>query len=533
MKTLIKTDASRAAVNGNLMKKMFALLLIILFPVSSIAQENQTVQNRPVVFRNVTLIDMRSEQPQPNMTVIVSGNRITNVSKKVKIPKDAQIIDAGGKFLIPGLWDMHTHALREDRIGAFFPLFIANGVTGIRDMAMPLANLELLKQWRKEIEQGTRTGPRIFASGATLGGVRPQLTITVTTEDEVRRAVATLKQKGADFVKVYSLLPRSLFFVVADEAKKEGLTFVGHVPVSVTATEASDAGLKSIEHLYGVLESCSTNEAEIRKEVEQAASNPDLWRAWGAVVRTTDSLYGRQAREKTYSREKCSALFDRFVKNGTWQCPTLVLRRAFALREDDSFRNDVRIRYMSQSEVNSWNVQTDTRNANLAAEEIANRKIRLEKETELVGEMHRAGVRILAGTDLGNPYVYPGFSLHDELALLVQAGLTPLEALQTATVNPAKFLGKEKELGTVEKGKLADLVLLDANPLEDIRNTARIAAVVTNGRYLAKADLQKLLSDVEAANSPETELNKKQSVLFDFGTAPNFEFLSNAARVCD
>jgi imidazolonepropionase-like amidohydrolase len=453
------------------------------------------------VFTHVTVIDVTGAPSKSEMTVVVAGNRIAAVGRTgiVRIPKDAQVVGASGKFLIPGLWDMHTHTLREDRIGAFFPLFIANGVTGIRDMAMPLENLELLKLWRKEIQEGRRVGPHIFASGATVGGVRPQLTFTVATEAEARRAVVTLKQRGADFIKVYSLLPRPLFFVVADEARKQRLTFVGHVPVSVTATEASDAGQKSMEHLYGILESCSTNEAEVRREVEQAARNPELWRAWGAVVRTTDRMYGRQAQENTYSKEKCAALFARFVKNDTWQCPTLVLRRAFALREDDSFRNDARLKYIPQSEVRIWDAPTDTRNANLTAEEIADRKIRLEKETALVGEMLRAGVKILAGTDLGNPYIYPGFSLHDEMVLLVQAGLTPLEALQTATINPAKFVGKEKELGTIERGKLANLVLLDANPLASISNTQRINAVVVNGRYLPKETLQKLLAEAEAA----------------------------------
>jgi imidazolonepropionase-like amidohydrolase len=254
-----------------------------------------------------------------------------------------------------------------------------------------------------------------------------------------------------------------------------------------------------MEHLYGILESCSANEAEARKEVEQAAKNSDTWSAWGAVVRTTDRLYGRQAREKTYSRAKCAALFARFVRNTTWQCPTLVMRRALALREDDSVRNDARLRFMPQSEVKGWNAPTDTRNANLTTEEIANRKIRLEKETELVREMRHAGVKILAGTDLGNPYVFPGFSLHDELALLVQAGLTPLEALQTATINPARFLGKEKELGTIGKGKLADVILLDGNPLKDINNTRKINAVVVNGRLLDRRALDKLLAQVEAA----------------------------------
>jgi imidazolonepropionase-like amidohydrolase len=482
------------------MRTILAQLLILLLPGLLLAQTTTIPPARPLVLTNVTVIDVTGEPSKSNMTVIVEGDRIAAVGKtgKVRLPRNAQVVDASGKFLIPGLWDMHTHTLREERVETFFSLFIVNGVTGVRDMGMPLKNLELLKQWRKEIQEGTRTGPRIVASGATLGGARPQLTFTVATEAEARQAVVTLKQRGADFIKVYSLLSRPLFFAVSDEAKKQGLTFVGHVPVSVTAAEASDAGQKSMEHLYGILESCSANEAEVRKEVERAANNPDTWSAWGAVVRTTDRMYGRQAREKTYSREKCAALFARFVRNGTWQCPTLVMRRALALREDDSFRNDARQRYIPQSEVKGWTGQTDTRNLNLTAEEITNRKIRLEKEAELVGEMHRAGVTILAGTDLGNPYVYPGFSLHDELALLVQAGLTPLEALQTATINPARFFGKEKEFGTIEKGKLADLVLLEANPLETIGNTQKIAAVVVNGRYLPKESLQRMLVDVEA-----------------------------------
>ena len=427
------------------------------------------------------------------MVVLIKGNKIKAVNKKIRISKEAIVTDGTGKYLVPGLWDMHTHALRAERIEAFFPLFIANGITGIRDMAMPLENLELLKQWRKEIETGNRIGPRIFASGATLGGARPQLTIRVANEVEARQAVVTLKQHGADFIKVHSLLHRALFFAAADEARKQGLDVVGHVPVGVSAAEASDAGMKSMEHLYGILECCSSNEEEVRKEVEQAAINPDTWAAWGAVVRTTDKLYGQQENKKTFSKEKTKSLFDRFVKNGTWQCPTLVMRRALALREDSSFKKDIRLNYIPRSDVNSWSPQTDTRNVNLSAQEITNRNIRLAKESELVGEMSRAGIKILAGTDLGNPYVYPGFSLHDELELLVQAGLSTMQALQTATINPARFFGREKELGTIEKGKIADLVLLDTNPLENISNTKKIAAVIINGRLLRRTDLDALL----------------------------------------
>jgi imidazolonepropionase-like amidohydrolase len=486
---------------GKLMREILALFLILLLHGLLLAQITAVSPPRPLVLTHVTVIDVTGAPSKSDMTVLVVGNRIAALGKsgKIKVPQGAQVVDATGKYLIPGLWDMHVHTLREERVETFFPLFIANGITGIRDMGAPLKSLELLTRWRKEIQQETRFGPRIFASGAVLGGARPQNTIAASNEAQARQAVITLKQNGADFIKVYSLLSRAAFFAAADEAKKQGLSFVGHVPISVTAVEASDAGQKSMEHLYGILEACSTNEAEVRKEIEQAAMNRDSWTAWGAIVRATDRLYGRQAREQTFSKEKCAALFARFVKNGTWHCPTLVMRRALALREDNSFKTDARLKYIPQSEANSWNPQNDTRNINLTAEEIADRKIHLEKETELVGEMHRAGVKILAGTDLGNPYIYPGFSLHDELLLLVQAGLTPLEALQTATVNPAKFFGQEKEFGTVEKGRIADLVLLEANPLANISNTQRIHAVIVNGRYLSRDALHKLLAEAEAA----------------------------------
>lgn len=486
------------------MKTITILLLLLLWPAALCAQPPQHGKPRPLVFAHVTVIDPVGATPaRVGMTVVIVGDRITGIGRsgRVRVPKNAQVVDATGEFLIPGLWDMHVHTLREERVGTFLPLFIANGITGVRDMGMPLKNLELLKRWRKEIEEGTRIGPRIVASGPTLGGARPQLTLSVKTEAEARQAIVTLKQSGADFIKVYSLLPRQAFFAAADEAKKQGLTFAGHVPVFVSAAEASDAGQKSMEHLYGILEACSTNEAEVRAEVERAAMNSDTWAAWGAVVRLTDRAYGRQAREQTFSRDKCDALFSRFVRNGTWQCPTLVMRRALAMRNDPAFTSDARLKYIPLSEVNGWNPRTDSRNKDLTADEIADRKIRLEKEAELVGKMHRAGVGILAGTDLGNPYILPGFSLHDELAMLVEAGLTPMDALRAATINAARFLGMSDALGTIEKGKLADLVLLEANPLADIRNTQKIRAVVTDGHLLDRNMLDGLLAGAEAATN--------------------------------
>ena len=484
------------------MKQLIIVLLMALMQAAIAgAQTNSAEKPQPLVFKNVTIIDVVNGKLKSGMFVLVAGNRIAGIGKKVIVPKDAKIIDASGKFLLPGLWDMHVHSLRAERVETFFPLFIVNGVTGIRDMGAPLKSLSLLKQWRAEIAAGARIGPRIFAAGSTLGGARPQNTFPAKNENEARHAVRTLRKEGADFIKVYSLLPRALFFAAADEAKKQGITFSGHVPGSVSVLEASDAGQKSMEHLYGMLEACSSDEAEIRKEVEQAGENTDTWAAWGNIVRTTDRLYGMQELEKTFNAEKCRAVYRRFVKNKTRQCPTLVMRRALAFRNDPAFTSDPRLKYFPMSESRGWNSPADTRNANLTAQEIADRKIRLRKESEMTGEMKRAGVELLAGTDLGNPYIYPGFSLHDELELLVEAGLSPLAALQAATINPSRFLGNEMELGTVEQGKLADLVLLDANPLESISNTKKINGVVVNGRFFDRGSLDKMLADAEAASS--------------------------------
>ena len=203
------------------MRKPGSLIFLLLVPLCCLAQN-------ALVIKDVSLIDMVDSNVRTGVTIIINGSTISSVGSKTTIPKNATVIDGKGKYLIPGLWDMHTHTLRPERIEVNFPLFIANGITGIRDMAMPLENLDLLKVWRREIREGTRIGPRIFASGATLGGARRQLTIPVTTEAEARQAVITLKQRGADFIKVVSLLPRAAFLAAADEARKQKLDIVGH-----------------------------------------------------------------------------------------------------------------------------------------------------------------------------------------------------------------------------------------------------------------------------------------------------------------
>ncbi|MGI8543522.1 MAG: amidohydrolase family protein [Aridibacter sp.] len=264
------------------------------------------------------------------------------------------------------------------------------------------------------------------------------------------------------------------YFAVADESKKLGIVFAGHVPFLVSARDVSNAGQKSIEHLTGIVETCSSKENELRNK------------EWTPEV--------GEEMIATYDAKKCLELFKLFAKNRTYHVPTAVLHRGMLFYDDENFRGDPNFKYIPNDILKEWSESPQLEN-NRSFDE---RKKHFAWMLDVIGSMHRAGVPFLAGSDNNNPFVIPGFALHDELELFVRAGMTPFEALRTATSNPAKYLEIEKSYGTVEKGKIANLVLLDANPLEDIRNTRKIAAVILNGKYLPGEKLKAMLDDVEA-----------------------------------
>ena len=473
------------------MKKLLAVLILAFVAGRLRAEPPKADPAKPLAITHVTVIDGTGAAAQPDMTVVIDGGRITALAKAstISLPAGKEFVDGAGKFLIPGLWDMHVHIVGP----SYLPLFLANGVTGVRDMHAFFP--ESIFKMRQETHEGKTLGPRIVAAGALIDGAKPFWpgSLTATNEEEGRKAVRSLKERGADFIKVYTKLPRPAYRAIADEAKKVGLPFVGHVPESISAAEASDLGQKSMEHLFGIFLACSADEEKLRREelegmeqLDNTAIRPLLGRI---QVRALDS----------YSEVKAKALFAKFAQNGTWQDPTLTVLRSLASRDDERFCNDPRLKYMLVFVRSGWNPKTGS--FQISAEGLAGLKRTYKSATRLVKAMHEAGVQFLAGTDVTNPYCFPGFSLHDELALLVsECKFTPMEALQCATRNPAKFLGKEKDLGTVEPGKIADLVLLEGNPLDDIRNTAKLAAVVVAGKLLPKAELEKMLREVEAAN---------------------------------
>lgn len=477
------------------MKKIFLLLIVLLLPQILAAQK------KLLVLTHVTVIDMTGAAPKPDMTVIINGNLISALGKsnKVRVPKNAQVIDASGKFLIPGLWDMHVHALQKERVDYFFKLFIANGVTGIRDTGTTEEGFAILAGLRKEIADGTRTGPRIIAAGRILDGAKPDVpknSIPFTNETEAREAVRFLKQSGADFIKVYSGIPREQYFAIIDEAKKQNIPVAGHIPMEVTSFEASDAGQKTFEHLGNILGSCSTLEPKTIYERANALVKPsgkpgDFSHIPARIAERT------RIELETYDERKCQSLFAKLAGNTTWQVPTLATKRPLSLVDDGTFFNDARMKYITPADLEAWKPENNFFLKYRTPEFIVQKKRLYQKELELTAAMHKAGVPFMTGTDIPGAYTYPGFSLHDELALFVEAGFTPMEALQAATRNPAEYLGELKSSGTIEKGKVANLVLLEANPLENIRNSRKIDSVIYNGKYLSKEILQKMLAEVE------------------------------------
>ena len=417
-----------------------------------------SVSAQSILFEHATVIDATGALPRADVSVSIAAGRIVSIGKNIPPAPGTRVVDASGKFLIPGLWDMHVHL---DPDGNALGALAANGITGIREMysGIPIATLAA---WRARPENPRIVAPG-FLDGILAARSRPDGYL-VQTAGQARLAVALLVDSGADFLKVYNSLTRDAYFAIAEESKRLGIPFVGHVPEAVSPAEASDAGQRSQEHLINILLACSTREEELRRQRIFTMHDPGIT---GFERGRQLGFPDPQGLFDTYDEAKAAALFKTFVKNATWHTPTLVLLQSH-LTDKARARSMPYMQDLSPEQFDNW---------------ISRIGLLLERYKKLVRDMHRAGVEFLAGTDTspGTPAL-PGISLHDELALLVESGFTPMEALQAATRNPARFLGKLQEMGTIEPGKLADLVLLDANPLDDIRNTRKINMVVLRGR---------------------------------------------------
>lgn len=468
-----------------------ALILSVLVAWPGAAQEI-------VAITPITVVDVTDGSLRPNRTVLVENSRIAAVGlvDQVAVPDSAKVVNGKDGYLIPGLWDMHVHGSRDGRAVRFWPLFLAHGVTGIRDAG---SYAESLLAWRARSERPGAVAPRIELASPFLTGDNPPPLPGMGGAFEARVAdaasavavVDSLAEQGLDVVKVYDGLPRKAYFAVAERTRELGMSFIGHVPLSVSLAEASDAGQKSFEHVTDVWTSCVDGGRAAWAEFAWASARHGP--ASDSALTARERLIGALAFSEPDPAE-CGPVLERMKANGTWLTPTLAL--LLGELQPRRFDDDPRMRWVPSSLQELWNARPRMPEEQEA--EIGQRMLTNAQRTVAIA--HDAGVPILAGTDASDmPYVFAGSSLHDELALLVEAGLTPLQALQTATLNPARFLNRIDDLGTVEEGKLADLVLLEANPLDDISNTRRIRAVVADGRLYRWVELDRLLAEVEAS----------------------------------
>jgi imidazolonepropionase-like amidohydrolase len=439
----------------------------------------------PLALTHVTVIDVERGSLRPDHTVLIAGNRIRAVapSAGLDVPAGARVVDATGKYLIPGLWDMHVHSATSAE--RHFPLFLAFGITGVRNMHTTVDTaLELTQAIKRGLSSGTLHGPRFLANGAIVDGPAPIYpnAVRLGSPAAARAAVDSLAAGGADFIKVYNRLPREVYFAVAEQAKRRGIPVVGHVPNAVRVAEAADAGQRSIEHVDALNFDCSAHGDSVRDAMRRRPPS-----GYQEFMRTQLVL------ARTQSLATCAPVIEALRRNGTWFVPTLMVFWAEA-HPDAALADSSVAALVPAEQLRQW--AAHAHDAPAWQRETA--RARFEAGHVAVGALERAGVSLLAGTDLGNPLLAPGYSLHQELGLLVDAGLTPLAALRTATLNPARFLEATDSLGTVDAGKLADLVLLEANPLDDITSTQRIAGVVSNGRYLDREALDALLATADA-----------------------------------
>jgi imidazolonepropionase-like amidohydrolase len=481
-------------------------IALILITVSSLfAQDTGTEHtlndSSGLAFTNVTVIDVEEGIAKPAMSVIINGDRIIAVGSvdEINIPAETDIIDASGKYLIPGLWDMHVH-FSSDQISreTVLPLFIANGVTGVRGLSGgcfgscsgPLSKpVSTVHKWREDIATGNLIGPRIIAAGPIIYGPGPGEPSSIespATEEHGRALARRHSEYGVDMIKVYDQIPADAFRGLVDEGKELGLPVVGHVPWEIGAVAAVQAGMRSIEHLYGVIDECSATVSEQRPALIEAYKAGDDLKVWLNLFQSMEN----------FSVAQCNSIYPELVKHDVWQVPTLVAGGRTASGVE--WRNHTGMNYLARPELEYW-VTTLAENAVSIPGGLASLPLLQYRIVLISMDMYRAGVPLLAGSDALSPGVFPGFGLHDELELLVQAGLTPAEALRAATLEPARYLESVVSQGTVDKEKVADLVLLDANPLENITNTQKIRAVVANGRYFDRRTLDKILKEAEKA----------------------------------
>jgi imidazolonepropionase-like amidohydrolase len=447
-----------------------------------------------VVINHVTVVDVVTGQLTPNRVVAVSKGKIVRLEEADKDSYAAkQYVNGNGRFLLPGLWDMHVHFRGGDSLVAAnkksLTLFLAHGITTVRDAGGDLT--PSVMQWRNEMEAGQYPGPRIFTSGPKIDGPKAYWpgSLEVETPAQIGKALDSLQRLRVDYVKIYeSKISGEAFLNTISQAQRRGMKTTGHMPYSVTLGEAVKRGLDATEHLYYVFKACSSKEDSLTALVRNSLKTDKPLGLFAVLPAVYD----------TYSPAAAATIYKQMAKRKTAAVPTLHIGKTLAeLSENDHARDTLRA-YIDPKIQATYTRRLASARQQSAAARAFSKKLET-KFFSMVPEMQAAGVPILAGSDSGpfNSFIYPGASLQDELLMLVEAGLTPLQALQAATINGAKFMGVAGRTGTIALGKDADLLLLTANPLENIANVKKIDAVVSRGKAYPAPALANLMRAIK------------------------------------
>lgn len=474
------------ALQKQLIKETCLCIACILICLSSAPLHAQQL-----LIRQANIVDVSRGVIENQMDILIKNGRVVKIARRIKVNSSTRIYDSRGKFAIPGLWDMHVHIRKPEEMA--FNLLLYNGITGVRDLHNPFRGSHPAR-WKDSIAALTMPLPRLVAvAGRILDGPGDSRGLgfdEVDSEDEARKAVLNRKETGADFVKVYSNLNRNTYISICDEARKNQLPIHGHLPYSVTLSDALNAGQSCFEHLETFHVPCSPLSSQLNDMLLQTQTyNAGFWNGFFRMV------------VSNYSRDHVVEVAKMLAKYGAAICPTLKESQMYYLRNDVYSRTPSIVSY-APKEIDRWYRGEKIPPPRNQEDSMMFARV-FELELEMLKILHQNGVLILAGTD-SSPIRYniPGYGLHDELQFYVTAGLTTLQALQTATIIPAKFLGKQEEFGSIEEGKIADIVLLDANPLEHIQNLRRINAVFLNGVLMDKSYLEQLLENaIKIANS--------------------------------
>lgn len=454
-----------------------------------------------VCIQNVTTIDAVNGLKK-DQTVIIKKDRIVKVvaSEDLILSPGNEIIDGTGKYLIPGLWDAHVHfAFKEELAPAMFDLFLAYGITSVRDTG---GKIDFVKRWKDQANANPTDAPRVMIAGPLLDGMPnvyngsspswPLLSTGLATVKDALQYVDYLDSIGVDLLKAYEMLSPEQFVAIAQHAKAKGLKVTGHVPLSMDVISASNAGLYSMEHLRNLEMSTASNAADLLEQRRQllAAGQDEI----GGVLRS--NIHNAQRREAIQNADELQtdSVLSVLAKNKTWQIPTLSIMTNIVERPFASDEWQASFNYLPEELEKKW--RDDVINV-LAVPPTDDKILYVNWIFEMTKKVHEAEIGILAGTDCPIFLLTPGLSLHGELELLVKAGLSPMDAIEAATLNPARYFEMQDSLGLIAEQMLADLVLLDANPLENISNTKKINAIVRNGKYYSRQALDEKLEKLD------------------------------------